>query len=535
MSAPDNHLTVLQNSRKSMTMNQLPPGSARAALREFASVVGPENVFDTAQDQESYSDHFAPDDQTQLHEPLAAVAPASVDEIQEIVRIANSHKLPLWPISRGKNFGYGGPAPVLKGSVVLDLSRMKKIEVDEASGTVIVEPGVGFFDLYDYLQERQIPLWLSVPGNSWGSVAGNALDRGVGYTPYGDHAARICGLEVVLPDGDLVRTGMGAMQNGRTWQTYKAGFGPGWDSMFCQSNFGIVTKLGLWLMPEPETVLGLNIDVDKPEDLAWLVNTLGPLRQQGIIQQNPSIGHWLRAAAVMTTREEWVEPGQPLNDSAVSAIRNRFGIGWWGVSLRVYGPREITEASLAVIKRAFDGKPVSNLVETRWEQGDPPEGSPATGVPITYPLANANWFGGRGGHVSFSPVMPLDGDLALRSFVRNSELHREYGFDYHPSFAIQDRSMNNINQLLFDKDDPAMAANLDILFRTLVREAAAQGFAEYRTHISYMDMVAETFDFNSHALSRLNQRVKDALDPNGIIAPGKSGIWPGRSRGKSNV
>ena len=65
-----------------------------------------------------------------------------------------------------------------------------------------------------------------------------------------------------------------------------------------------------------------------------------------------------------------------------------------------------------------------------------------------------------------------------------------------------------------------------------MKEAAAQGYAEYRAHISYMDLIADTFDFNGHALRRLNQKVKDALDPNGVIAPGKSGIWPAGRREK---
>ncbi|MFM2100692.1 MAG: hypothetical protein RLZZ366_2231, partial [Pseudomonadota bacterium] len=251
------------------------------------------------------------------HQPGAAIAPGTVEEVRAVVRIANHYTVPLWPISRGKNFGYGGAAPVMKGAVVLDLTRMKKIEVDAENGTVLVEPGVGFFDLYDYLQERKIPLWLSVPGNSWGSVAGNALDRGVGYTSYGDHAARICGLEVVLPDGDLVRTGMGAMANNPSWQLYKPGFGPSWDSMFCQSNFGIVTKLGLWLMPEPESVQGYDFEFDKPDDLGWAIDTIMPLRREGVIQQSPSIGNWLRSAAVMTTRDQWTKDKGPLDEKVV--------------------------------------------------------------------------------------------------------------------------------------------------------------------------------------------------------------------------
>jgi 4-cresol dehydrogenase (hydroxylating) len=180
-----------------MSMSGIKP----AAIRDFVAAIGRDWVMTREGDQLAYSDHFAADEAE--HRPGGALAPADVAQVREVVRIANRHGVPLWPISRGKNFGYGGPAPVLQGSLILDLSRMKKIEIDPENGTALLEPGVGYFDLYDHLQTNGIPLWLSVPGNSWGSVAGNALDRGVGYTSYGDHSARICGLEVVLPDGDL--------------------------------------------------------------------------------------------------------------------------------------------------------------------------------------------------------------------------------------------------------------------------------------------------------------------------------------------
>jgi FAD/FMN-containing dehydrogenase len=51
-----------------------------------------------------------------------AVAPYTVEEVQAVVRIANEHSIPLYPISTGRNLGYGGSAPVLSGSVVLDPS-----------------------------------------------------------------------------------------------------------------------------------------------------------------------------------------------------------------------------------------------------------------------------------------------------------------------------------------------------------------------------------------------------------------------------
>ncbi|MBO9581701.1 MAG: FAD-binding oxidoreductase [Sphingobium sp.] len=511
-----------------MTPPEISTAQLAAALKAFAGAIGAANVFSTDEDRTDYGDHFAADESRHL--PSAALAPKTVQEVQAIVRIANQYKVPLWPISRGKNFGYGGSAPVLKGSVVLDLSRMKAIEVDPDNGTVLVEPGVGFFDLHDYLQRHKLPLWLSVPGNSWGSVAGNALDRGVGYTPYGDHSAQICGLEVVLPTGEIVRTGMGAMQGSPNWQLYRNGFGPGWDQMFCQSNFGIVTKLGLWLMPEPEAVIGADFEFDKPEDLGWVIDTIMPLRREGLIRQSPSLGNWLRSAAVMTTRDQWTQDKGPLGEDVVNAIRKRFNIGWWSVQIRFYGPLEIAEASLDRLKHAFNGKPVLAIKPARWVKGDPPEGSPFSGVPVSFPLANANWYGGRGGHIGYSPVLPPKGDLAMDQFKRTYELYRQYGIDYHASFAMGERSLTNVNQVLFDKDNPEMMKRVDGFFHALVGDARAHGYGEYRTHIDYMDLVASTYDFGDGALRRLNERVKDALDPNGILAPGKSGIWPGRQR-----
>jgi 4-cresol dehydrogenase (hydroxylating) flavoprotein subunit len=494
-----------------------------AAFRAFASAIGKEWVMTGDDDRIAYSDHFAADEEA--HRPSGAVAPASAEEVREIVRIANRYKVPLWPISRGKNFGYGGPAPVLKGAVVLDLSRMKAIDVDRENGVVLVEPGVGFFDLYDYLQTNNIPLWLSVPGNSWGSVAGNALDRGVGYTSYGDHASRICGLEVVLPDGDLVRTGMGAMAGSKTWNLYRNGFGPGWDTMFCQSNLGVVTKLGLWLMPEPEAVAGYDFEFDKPDDLGWAIDTIMPLRRDGLIQQSPSIGNWLRSAAVMTTRDQWTSDKGPLDEKVVTAIRDRFKIGWWSVQVRFYGHLDVVEASMKVLDRAFDKKPILSKKSALWKRGEPPEGSPVTGVPVSFPLANANWHGGRGGHLGYSPVLPPRGDLAMDQFKRTYALYQKYGMDYHASFAMSERSLVNVNQLLYDKDNPEMMGRVDAMFRALVADASAHHYGEYRTHIDYMDLVADSYDFNDRALLRLNNKVKAALDPNGVIAPGKSGIW----------
>lgn len=127
------------------------------------------------------------------------VLPSTVSEVQAVVKIANDHSVPLWPFSRGKNNGYGGPACRVQGSVLVDLSRMNRIlDVNDGSCYALVEPGVTFFDLYNYCKERNLKVYPSVPSLGWGSIIGNTLERGWGYTPLGEHCMAQCGLEVRL-------------------------------------------------------------------------------------------------------------------------------------------------------------------------------------------------------------------------------------------------------------------------------------------------------------------------------------------------
>jgi 4-cresol dehydrogenase (hydroxylating) len=149
---------------------------------------------------------------------------------------------------------------------------------------------------------------------------------------------------------------------------------------------------------------------------------------------------------------------------------------------------------------------------------------------MTFPLQSANWFGGRGGHIGFSPVLPQSGKLAMEQFRRTYARYKEYGMDYQASFAFGERHILNVNSVLLNLDDPEFMQRVDPFLRTLIADAARYGYGEYRAHIDYMDTVADVYNFNNHALRRMAEKIKNALDPAGIIAPGKSGIWPASYR-----
>jgi FAD/FMN-containing dehydrogenase len=118
----------------------------------------------------------------------AAAYPGSTEEVSSVVKWANEYEIPLWPISMGRNLGYGGAAPRVRGSIVLDLGkRMNQVlNIDGEQCSCLVEPGVSYYRLYEEVQKTGHPLWIDPPDLGGGSVLGNAVDRGVGYTPMGD-------------------------------------------------------------------------------------------------------------------------------------------------------------------------------------------------------------------------------------------------------------------------------------------------------------------------------------------------------------
>ncbi len=494
----------------------LPPNVSAAnfnrALAAWRTAVGSDWVFTADADVALYRDAYSPYwDEPEERVASAAVAPSTLEQVQAVVRVANQYKVPLYAISTGRNLAYGGSAPVYSGSVVLDLKRMNRVlEVSERNAYALVEPGVSYFDLYEHITKHNLDVWIDPPDPGWGSVIGNALDGGGGWTasPFRDHFGAHCGMEVVLASGEVVRTGMGALPDSKSWQHNRWGCGPWVDGLFRQGNMGVVTKMGFHLMPRPETMQSATVMVTRAEDVVPLIDTVNLLENQHVVNGSTQL----------------------------------FGGGaQWQVQVPIYGPEKVVRAQIEYCRDKF-----AKIAGSRFTEGElirtPLDAATLNrvrkvnfGVPDLSTFAmlgrNAQNPAPPGGNIGFSPIIPRTGEAVLEysKFYRDNLAAISEGGALRfqgPVFMTNwDRTL--VAMIMFPIGrDKVMNAKMRTAFEKWVALAAARGWAEYRAPAAFQDQVAKTYSYNNHSLTRMRETIKDALDPNGILSPGRYGVWP---------
>ncbi|WP_338242644.1 FAD-binding oxidoreductase [Aurantiacibacter hainanensis] len=506
-----------------------------AALQAMQDALGSANVLLPEDDLSDHGDPFGPPGE--WYRPGAVLMPGSVEEVQAVLRIANEHGTPIWTSSQGRNKGYGGGAPRVSETFTVSLRRMNRVlEVDEENCVALVEPGVRFFDLYDHLRSTGSKLWMSCPDLGGGSVIGNALEHGVGYTPLGDHWGQHCGLEVVLPDGDILRTGMGGMSNPHNWLVYPHSAGPSWDGMFTQSNFGIVTKMGVALMNPPEVYAPGWFTLASEEHFAQFLDVLRPLMINGTISNQPMLLNAVCGASAISERRQWYEGSDPIPEEVLDRIAATPGFGRWVMRFSVQGDAPVVAHNRAKIEKAFATIPGSSVTFEEFDGHDLPEfenphHNVQAGIPAMALDQMTKWYGGEeGGHIGFSCALPISGKdgVTIRDLCRR--VLNEHGLDYSAATIIGRRSMIHVALVVFDTKNEQMTRDAYAAVKAMLEPAAKLGFGEYRSHLDFMDEVAGLYDFNDNAQRRFAEKIKDCLDPNGILSPGKQGIWPSNMR-----
>jgi len=529
-------------------MHRFPKDSA---LRRWAELLGPEHVItDPASLRAAENGTFKSG-----HRIPAIIRPGGREEVQECLRIASRFGAPVYPVSGGKNWGYGSRMPAADQCVVLDLSRMERIlDFSEELGYVTVEPGVTQAQLHAFLTERGSRLWMDSTGASPEcSLIGNTMERGFGHTPYGDHFAHCCGLEVVLPDGGAIETGLARYPSAEAAPTYRWGVGPALDGLFSQSNFGIVTRMTIWLMPAPEYFQAYYFRCETDEGLPAVIDALRPLRMNGTIRSASHIANDYKVVSALQ-QYPWERTGgrTPLSAPLMREFRGELKIGAWNGSGALYGTTAQVKEARRLLRRALAGKATRlEFLDDRklrlaslfarpyeWISGWKLERMLAVlkpvyglmkGIPTAQPLASTYWRKRTPppadmdpdrdgcGLLWCSPVAPNDGRHARTITSLATDLVLRHGFEPAISLTVlTERTLSCIISLSYDREVPGEDQRALVCHHDLLAQLAGKGYHPYRLSVASMSAMAD-----GSAYGQLLQTLKETLDPGGILAPGR--------------
>lgn len=526
-------------------------------LRELRQTVGPRYVCTDGITLGQYAASTA----SRSVRPLAVVFPGSQDEVVALMAVAASRGVPVYPVSTGKNWGYGDACPVGTGQIVLDLSRMNRIvHVDKELAYAVIEPGVTQQQLSDYLREQGLPLWMDCTGAGPDtSLMGNILERGFGHSPYGNRLQHVSGMRVVLASGDVLDTGFGHYPGAQATHLFPYGVGPILDGLFTQSNMGVVTQVGLWLMPAAACVNHFLCSVDRHEDIAAVIDALRPLRMDGTLRSIVHIGNDLRVISGGQVFPRQLAGGvSSLPEALRGQMREAAGAGAWTVSGALYGSMAQVAAARAAVRAALKptcaklrfvddrtltlGKLAARLLGgTRWgrrirSQLALGEALLAMnrGVPNGRFLAGAYWRRRQGlpagfpraanpardqcGMLWVSPILPMRGNDVLTLHALVEPLFRQHGFDLFVTFSmINERALGAVLTITYDKLDVDETGRAKTCHQSVFDAVMKAGYIPYRVGNQSMGALDPHGDVYWKTVARIRQ----ALDPRGLIAPGR--------------
>ena len=532
----------------------------------FKNIIGENYVITDERNLQRYHTATIPLEQRIFK---AVLKPGSQSEVVEIVKRASENKIALYPISTGNNWGYGSANPVKDNNVILDLSRMNQIiEVNTQLAYAVIEPGVTQDQLYRYLQnlhlkDQGIKLMMDPTGSGPScSVLGNTLERGYGITPYGDHFNALCGMEVVLANGEILNTGFGHFKGSKVTRLFKYGTGPYLDGLFTQSNLGIVTSIGVWLMPEPEYFEVCYFASDRQNALEELIESTRWLLLNQVVKGSINLMHRDRILTLMM-QYPWKKMNgkTPLDSNVSRKIAENLDICEWNGVVALYGTKEEVKASKKVIKKQLRGKVkrinfvseqlIGFVEKYKWLVG--PLGrimgldikelltvlKPSLGLmkgkpceislPTPYwrskkeiPEENINPAKDNCGIIWLAPVVPLTKEAAEHFIGIMTSILNEFGFEPCITFtAVTSRAFDCTLPILYDRDDEDDAQRASDCHKKALNACMEYGYIPYRFGVQSMEDIVSEKDI----FWKVTQKIKDSLDPEGILSPGRYSLW----------
>ena len=458
-----------------------------AVYRSLADVVGEDYASNRPEELFIYSVDSGTEGPRRVD---YVVMPATVEQVQRIVLLANQHRVPITPM--GANLTLNGLGLPADGGMVLDMKRMDRIlELNRPRRYVVIEAGVTQGRLGSYLEKNCPDLEHSRPeAPPMATVVGNMVIRGHGYLSlrYGNNAHHINGMEVVLPTGEVCTIGAGSVS---PWPFCKGPL-PDLTGLFCGWNgtTGIITRLSLKLFPKRRIldVIGYTVkDAGMlPELLYQITHTdmVDNLFVVGIASADGRSRQYVNASITGDLDEEIAYK---------KAVLQRIAVESSGT-----GERQVRFVY-----------PVPDLIKSRFVE-KPPYVSPALAAD----------FQKGGGYRYCGAILPVD--KIPEGWAKGTEIASRLGLIFLPGIQV----LGYCHSCMFGFVYPFNRAEEETVER--VRRAMREtndavlemGGIPWKAETEAQARIVQRMQPGTHALM---ERIWRAMDPNGIMNPGNWG------------
>lgn len=209
--------------------------------------------------------------------------------------------------------------------------------------------------------------------------------------------------------------------------------------------------------------------------------------------------------AILGPKTSYASSNSPLVDIELDGAN----AACWYFYGTIHGPKHVRSALWQIIKEAFSQVEGAIFL---FQEG-----------------LNQSRITTSGPNMFFRLTSDVSSDVANAQHSIMKKCIQEAEFDFVSTFAINARKMHYVLYIMYDRYDSGFRGRVHKLIRTLMDVCVENGWTEYWTYGALMDQIAATRDVPDDALAKINTQIKDAIDPAGIMEPGRNGVWPTRS------
>ncbi|NRF16206.1 FAD-binding protein [Vibrio coralliilyticus] len=507
-------------------------------------------------------------EQVDLHQPIELrsglghhsrivpqiLQPQNGMELQQVIEQAYLKKLPVYPVGKGNNWGYGYKTPASEGCTLLDLSGMNRIlSFDEELGVIEVEPGVTQGQVSGYLKHTQWMLDCTGAGPDT-SLMGNILERGFGHGPVGNRSQHFTISELILANGKVMKLNQSARYSGR------AGLAANLHELFTQNNIAVISKIKFELMLRPEASLRCLVRLKSANDLPAYIDIMRRLKSEGSIDGLPHLGNTYRMLTMMERFDftKW-STSDGANQTDIESLCNQYNLSPWSGAFVITGTTAVAKAKAARVKallkpiakvnvvslaklkqmnqiaisasRLLGRLPVYQRLQSSLndftEMMDMLEGNPKE-----LALKGCYWrYRGNipekmnpvedgAGFYWVAPTLPMVGEDVEKCMRLSQQAFDKAGFEFGVTLtAVNAYMCQAIISIYYDSGNPDEVTRATDLVRKLRALYRRYQWPCYRRAVDEMPFNSE-LELEKDALE-LRSRIKAAFDPDDIVSPGR--------------